>query len=148
MFGNKSLGDKLKETLTEYIDEKFEEYRGQLANDLSSGLSGLAGIVAIWSLFIVCLIFIAITIAMLLGWFLSNWMNDFAYVLSFLIVAVVLLTSAYFILINKRKYIEKPVYKIMSKTLRNPHFKDTEVKVESKMSEEDTIANETEGDNL
>ena len=115
-----SLGDKLKESLTQYIDEKFESYRGQIASDLSTGIASLAGIIAIWSLFIVCLIFLFASIAILLGWFLKAWMGTFAYIISFLFVSFLLLILSGYILLNRKKIIENPVFKIISKTLRNP----------------------------
>lgn len=131
MFRNKKgITDRIKDVLTEYIDKKFEHYRGQIANDLAKGLASLAGLIAIWSLAIICLIFVSFTLALLLGWIFSFWMQSFAYVLSFLIVAVALLGTAFFVLINKEKYIEDPVFKIMSETLRNPETWGLEKKPE------------------
>lgn len=115
-----SIGDKLKESLTQYIDEKFESYRGQIASDLSTGIASLAGIIAIWSLFIICLIFLFASIAILMGWFLQAWMGTFAYIFSFLFVSFLLLVLSAFLLLNRKKIIENPVFKIISKTLRNP----------------------------
>ncbi|MCH2021132.1 MAG: phage holin family protein [Saprospiraceae bacterium] len=118
MFSNKkTLSDRLKEVLTDYIDSKFEDYRGHLANDLSKGLASLAGLVAIWSLAIVCLMFFSISIALLLGWAFTFWMSSFSYVFSFLIIAVLLLGISIYILKNIKKIIEDPVYKIMSISL-------------------------------
>ena len=121
MFGSKkTLTDRVRDTLTEYIDTKFEDYRGQISLDLARGLAALAGLIAIWTLAIVCLMFVSITFALLIGWALSFWMSSFAFVLSFLIVAVILLGAAFYILMNKEKYIEEPVFKIMAETLRSP----------------------------
>ncbi|BDS15532.1 phage holin family protein [Aureispira anguillae] len=121
MFGSKkTITDRVKETLTEYLDTKFDDYRGQIALDLARGLASLAGLIAIWTLAIVCLMFVSIALALLLGWIFSFFMSSFAYVLSFLLIAIVLLSVAYYILKHKEKYIEAPVFKIMSETLRSP----------------------------
>lgn len=121
MFGSKkTITDRVKDVLTEYLDDKFEDYRGQISLDLARGLASLAGLVAIWTLAIVCVVFVSIAFALLLGWALSFWMSSFAFVLSFLIVAVILLCSAFIILLNKEKLIEEPVFTIMAKTLRSP----------------------------
>ncbi len=123
MFGNKkTLADRLKEVLTEYIDTKFEEYRGQISNELSKGIAALAALVAIWSLIIIGIIFISFTTALILGWVLSGWIPGFAYQISFLTVSMILIAIAYFILKNKKKYIVKPVYEIISKELNNPEY--------------------------
>lgn len=119
MFGNKkTISDRIKEVLTEYIDTKFEDYRAQIALDLSNGLAALAGLIAIWTLAIVCVIFVSITMALLLGWLLSFWLYHFGYILSFLLIAGGLMGGAYWLLKNKKEYIEEPVFNIMSKTLR------------------------------
>lgn len=134
MFGSKkTITDRVKESLTEYLDAKFEDYRGQIALDLSRGLASLAGLVAIWSLAIICMMFASITFALLLGWGFSFFMNSFAYILSFLLVAVGLLSFAYYILLHKEKYIEEPVFKIMAEALRKPEIwgiKDKQAKKE------------------
>lgn len=129
MFGNKkpSWTEQLRVRITQYVDERFEEYRGQIAVDLARGLASLAGLIAIWTLAIVCVLFVAFTLALLLGWMLSFWMPaSFAYVLSFLLVASALMGAAYFLLQNKEAYIEEPVYKIMSESLRSPMVAEAE----------------------
>ncbi len=139
MFGNKkqSWTEQLRVKITKYVDERFEDYRGQIAIDLARGLASLAGFVAIWTLAIVCLIFVAFTLALLLGWGFSFWMQDFAYVLSFLLVALALLGGAYFILKNKKEYIEEPVFKIMSESLRSSEMLEKEAENLSLAEEED-----------
>lgn len=141
--GTKNITDRLKDNITKYVDTKFEEYRSQIAVDLAKGLASLAGLIAIWTLAIVCVIFVSFAVALLLGWVLSHWMQSFAYVLSFLLIAVTLLSGAFFILINKEKYIEIPVYKTMSATLRaNPE--ETEEIVEEWMPDSnDSTSNNT-----
>lgn len=127
MFGSKiPITDKIKEALTEYIDEKFEEYRGEISNDLSKGIGGLAGLVAIWSMFIICLLFVSFSIALFLGWLLSFWLNLPAYIISFAFISILLITAAYLIFKNKKRYIEAPVYKIISKALNNPKYVEVE----------------------
>lgn len=121
MFGSKkTITDRVKESLTEYLDAKFEDYRGQIALDLARGLAALAGLVVIWTLVIVCTLFVALTIGLLLGWLLSFFLSSFAYILSFLIIAISLMAAAYYLFKNKEQYIEEPVFKIMSETLRSP----------------------------
>lgn len=121
MFGSKkTITDRAKDMVTDYVDTKFEDYRGQISLDLARGLATLAGLIALWTLAIVCLMFVSITLALLLGWIFSFWMKSFAFVLSFLIIAIGLLSGAFYLLIHKEKYIEEPVFKIMADTLRSP----------------------------
>lgn len=123
MFGNKkNWTERLRERLTEYVDKRFEDYRGQIALDLARGLAGLAGLVAIWTIGILCSVFIGIALALFFAWILSFWMGQFAYIISFLSIAIIFSGIAYFIIKHKEKYIEDPVFKIMSKTLRSPEF--------------------------
>jgi len=139
MFSSKrpSWIDQLREKLTKYVDERFEDYRGQIAMDLARGLASLAGIVAIWTLAIVCTIFVAITLSLLIGTVLSIWIGRFGYVISFMSIAAILLGTAYHILKHKEQYIEKPVFKVMSDALRNPETWgiDDKEKTDSKKEE-------------
>ncbi len=126
MFGSKtSLTDKIKESLAEFVDEKFEDYRGQISNDLSQGLGGLAGLIAIWSLVIICTLFVALSIALLLGWFFSFWWSTLGYVFSFLLVSSLLIGLAFCVIRYKKTWIEAPVYKIISQLLNNPNYRET-----------------------
>lgn len=135
MFGSKkTITDRAKNMVTDYIDTKFEDYRGQISLDLARGLAILAGLVAIWTLAIVCLMFVSISFGLLLGWVLSFWLDRFAFVLSFLIIASFLLAVAYYLLVNKKTYIEDPVFKIMAKALRSPNTSEFEQKKEDKSS--------------
>lgn len=121
MFGSKkNITDRAKDLVTEYADAKFEDYRGQISLDLARGLAALAGLVALWTLAVVCVMFLSFTLALLLGWIFSFWLKSFAYVLSFALVATALLSAAYYLFKNKEKYIEEPVFKIMAETLRSP----------------------------
>lgn len=126
MFNKNKLSwtDQLKDKITKYVDELFEDYRGQLSIDLSRGLAALAGLIALWTLAIVCVVFISITVALLIGWALSFYMQKFAYILGFLTVALVLLAIAYYIMKHKKQYIEQPVFRTMSKALRSPLEKE------------------------
>lgn len=120
MFGSKkSITDRVKDSLTDYLDDKFEDYRGQIALDLARGLGSLAGLVALWSVAVISVIFISIAIALLLGWAFSFFIQSFAYVLSFLIVAVILILAARYIVKHREQYIVTPVFEIMAKTLRS-----------------------------
>lgn len=121
MFGNKkNITDRVKDSITEYIDEKFDQYRSQIAFDLSRGLAALAGLVALWSVAIISGIFLAITLALLIGWLLSFVMNEGAYLVSFGGMALTIIAGTYFLIKNKKQYIEDPVFKIMSNVLRAP----------------------------
>jgi hypothetical protein len=121
MFGNKkNITDRVKDSVTEYIDEKFDQYRGQIAFDVSRGLAALAGLVALWSVAIISGIFLAITLALLIGWLLSFVMNEGAYLVSFGGMALTIIAGTYFLIKNRKQYIEDPVFKIMSNVLRAP----------------------------
>ena len=119
MFGSKkSITDRVKESLTDYLDDKFEDYRGQIALDLARGIGALAGLVALWSVAIIAGMFFSIAIALLLGWAFSFFMESFAYTLSFLLVSMLLFAVAAFIIKHKEKYIVTPVFDLMATTLR------------------------------
>jgi uncharacterized membrane protein YqjE len=141
MFNKNKLSwtDQLKDKITKYVDELFEEYRGQLSIDLSRGLAALAGLIALWTLAIVCVVFISITIALLIGWILSSYFQQFAYVLGFLLVALVLLGGAYYILQHRKKYIEQPVFNTMSKALRSPLEKENHAPSSSEKMEDEVV---------
>lgn len=127
MFGSKkSITDRVKDSLTDYLDDKFEDYRGQIALDLARGLGSLAGLVALWSVAVIAVIFISIALALLLGWAFSFFIQSFAYVLSFLIVAVALIIAARYIVKHREQYIVTPVFEIMAKTLRSNFGLDEE----------------------
>lgn len=121
MFGSKkTITDRVKDSLTDYLDEKFDNYRGQIALDLSRGLAALAGLIALWSVAIIGGIFLAVSLSLLLGWLLSFVMDSGSYVVSFGLMTVVVLAGTYYIIKNKDKLIEEPVFKIMSDMLRSP----------------------------
>lgn len=119
MFGSKrSITDRVKESLTDYLDVKFEDYRGQIALDLARGIGALAGLVALWSVIIIAAMFFSFAFALFLGWVFSFFISTFAYALSFLLVSVILIGIAAFIIKHKEKYIVTPVFDLMSTTLR------------------------------
>jgi hypothetical protein len=119
MFGSKkSITNRVKDSLTDYLDVKFEDYRGQIALDLAKGIGELAGLVAIWSVAIIAGMFFSIAIALLLGWAFSFFMESFAYTLSFLLVSILLFFLAAFIIKHKEKYIITPVFDLMATSLR------------------------------
>lgn len=121
MFGSKkTITDRVKDSLTGYLDEKFDDYRGQIASDLSRGLAALAGLVAVWSVVVISTIFLAISLAILIGWLLSFAMPSGSYAVSFSLMSIVIFASTYFLIKNKEHYIEKPVFNIMSELLRSP----------------------------
>lgn len=121
MFGTKkNITDRVKDSITEYVDEKFDQYRGQISFDLSRGLAALAGLVALWSVAIISGIFLAITLSLLIGWLLSLVMAEGGYLVSFGMMALAIIAGTYFLIKNKKQYIEDPVFKIMSEVLRTP----------------------------
>lgn len=122
MFSSKksSWTDQIKDKVTVYVDELFQEYRGQITIDLARGLSALAGLIALWTMAIVCVVFIGTTIALLIGWLLSFYLNTFGYIIGFLLVSMSFLGAAYYVLKHKDKYIEQPVFHTMSDALRSP----------------------------
>lgn len=141
MFGSKkTITDRVKDVLTEYMDKKFDDYRGQIAMDLSRGLAGLAGLVAIWTLFIVCTMFGSFAIALLLGWVLSFWLSSLGFVISFIFIAIVLLSGAVYLFLHKEKYIEDHVYKVVSETLRNPDTWGIKDKTKKEKTKESTVS--------
>lgn len=119
MFSSKFTG-KVKDSLTDYLDKKFDDYRGQIALDLSRGLAVLAGLIAILSLAIVSGVFMAITIALLLGWLLSLFWQGPTYIVSFLVIGATLFGGAAYLIKYKEHYIEEPVFRAVSKVLRSP----------------------------
>ncbi len=143
MFGSKkTITDRVKDSLTEYLDEKFDQYRSQIALDLSRGLGALAGLVALWSVAIISGIFSSITLALLIGWALSFLLGSGAYILSFGLLAILLLAGTYYLIKNKKRYIEQPVFDIMAALLRSPEesiYKE-EAPIHSESNEPEDIA--------
>lgn len=118
MFGNNNnWSNKLLDRITSYIDTRFEDYRSQIADDLAKGLAVLAGLIALWTVAIISLVFGAFTLALLIGFSLSFWLGTLAYILSFLICSLLLFAGSYWLLKNKRTFIEKPVEQLMAKVL-------------------------------
>ncbi len=121
MFGNKkTITDRVKDSLTDYLDEKFDNYRGQIALDLSRGLAALAGLIAMWSIAIISGVFLAVALALLVGWLLSFALPAGSYVVSFALMSVIIFGGTYYLIKNRDRYIEEPVFNIMSKMLRSP----------------------------
>lgn len=123
MFSSK-FTDRVKDSLTQYLDQKFNDYRGQVVVDLSKGLAALAGLITLLSAVIVGSIFSAATLALLLGWLLSFVWAGPTYLVSFILVNALLFGGAYYLIKNKERYIEEPVFKIVSKALGNPANSD------------------------
>jgi hypothetical protein len=118
MFGtNNNWSNKLLHKITSYIDTRFEDYRSQIADDLAKGLAVLAGLVALWTVAIISVVFAAFTFALLIGFLLSFWLGTLAYILSFLTCSLILFAGSYWLLKNKRTYIEMPIEKLLSKVL-------------------------------
>lgn len=127
MFSSKFTG-RVKDSLTQYLDQKFDDYRGQVVVDLSKGLAALAGLITLLSVVIVGSVFSAATLALLLGWLLSLVWAGPTYLVSFILVNALLFGGASYLIKNKERYIEEPVFKIVSKALRSPSSSDTNTK--------------------
>ena len=109
--------EKLQDGITEYVDERFDEYKHIIARDLSKGLASLAGMITVWSILIVGLVFTSFSIAFSLGWILSIWIPKAGYLISFATVSIILIAGIYFLIKNKRKNIEQYVFEVVFASL-------------------------------
>lgn len=133
--------DRLTTKINTYIDNRFDTYRGQLSTDLSSGLAALAGLIAVWTLFIVLVVFIGIALALWLGVLLRPWLPQTATVWGFSGIALLFIGLAYYVFLHRKRLIETPVYRITSRALRAPETPDTEAEALPLIStEDDTLA--------
>ncbi len=119
MFGKSSNNwtDKVRDKLTAYVDERFEDYRERIAQDLSQGLATLAGLIAIWTVALLCLVFLGIVFSLLLAQILRPWAGEWAYLIGFSGIAILLIGLGSLLLIRRLYIIEKPVFKAMLKAL-------------------------------
>ena len=118
MFGKgNNWTDKLKDKLTAYVDERFEDYKERLAEDLSKGIATLAGLVLIWTVAVIGVIFVGIAMSLLLAELFRPWLANWAYLLGFLVVAMAIGALGYWLIKNKVQYVEKPVYLDILKSL-------------------------------
>ena len=124
--------EKLQDGITEYVDERFDDYKHIIARDLSKGLASLAGMITVWSILIVGLVFTSFTIAFSLGWILSFWVPEASYLFSFALVSILLIAWIYYIIKNKRPQIEKHVFKIVFASLSEDDKKRTDHRTNSK----------------
>ena len=109
--------EKLQDGITEYVDERFDEYKHIIARDLSKGLASLAGMITVWSILIVGLVFISFSIAFSLGWVLSIWIPEAGYLISFATVSIIIIAGIYYLIKNKRKNIEQYVFEVVFASL-------------------------------
>ena len=92
MFGRNTWTDRLREKLTDYVDEKFVDYRERLANDLARGVAALAILVVKWSLLLLLVFFSAIMLAFFAAELLRPYFTSWAYTLGFGMVLCILIT--------------------------------------------------------
>ena len=116
----KSFSDRLKDRLQSFTNARFEDYRGQLTNDLARGVAVVAGLLVLWSLVLVVLLFVGLMLAFLLAWALRPWLGDLAYVGGFGLVALAMAGLAWRFLRQRLQLIELPVYRLLLQVLRQP----------------------------
>ncbi|MEM7104429.1 MAG: hypothetical protein AAF502_14930 [Bacteroidota bacterium] len=107
-----SLKNKMANRVADFLDDRFDEYRGQISIDISKGLSKLAGVIAIWTMIILFLVFSGLAIALGLGALTGSYIAGFA------IVAVIHILIMYLVMKNLGKWIEEPIFNISKKALR------------------------------
>ena len=107
-----SLKNKMANRVADFLDDRFDEYRSQISIDISKGLSKLAGVLAIWTMIIICLVFVGLAVALGLGALLGSYIAGFA------IVALLHLGTMYVVIRNQKKWIEEPIFNISKKALR------------------------------
>ena len=112
MNGEKGLTKKIANRLTAYVDERFEDYRNQITMDLSKGLAALSGVIVIWTIIILIVVFIGIT----LSFFLGKVLNSNTY--GFLIVTGVMIIGGSLIMLRRKALVESRVLEIAKRALR------------------------------
>ena len=120
MFGKKSWTDKLKAHVGGFTDERFGEYRDQIAEDLAQGVSRLAGLVIIWTLGLILALFSGLALAFLIAWLLEPWLGGAHYVLGFGLTTAALYALAHRIWHRHKAVWEDEVYQRIAKALRAP----------------------------
>lgn len=128
-----SLTGRLSEKITEYLDDRVLDYKEQVADDLAKGLGALAGLVAIWTMITILLIFGGIALSLFIGTTLGNSLAGYG------IVAGIYIVVAYIILKNKKAWIEQPVFRITFKALTSNNS-EAEQKSEDEKLLEETVA--------
>lgn len=103
--------DKITNKLNTYIDDRFEHYRGYISTDISQGIAALAGLIALWTVFLLVLFFGGILMAVVI------WHYSDSLLLGVGIVAALHLIIGILVFLNKKRLIEDPVYRITHKAL-------------------------------
>lgn len=140
--------NRIKNRINEYVDERFEDYRGQIARDVAKGLGALAGLLALWTAGLVAAFFVGITVALLLASFLPSDWGLWRYLLGFITIALFQVVVVYQLLKHRKSWIEQPVEQITAKALRSP---DEVEELQEQLANEDMEETETpneKGDNL
>jgi DNA-binding ferritin-like protein (Dps family) len=91
MFGRNSWTDRLRDKLTDYVDEKFVDYRDRLANDLARGVGALAVLAVKWSLLLLLLFFSAVLLSFLAAELFRPLLANWSYVGGFGLVLMILI---------------------------------------------------------
>ncbi len=101
----------ITDRVSAYVDNRFVDYKSQISEDVSRGIANLAGLVVIWTLVIISLLFVGFTLALLFGYMLKSNLIGFG------IVSAIILLIAVLVFVNKEKWIEQPVYESTTKAL-------------------------------
>jgi hypothetical protein len=113
------FSDRVKDKVQSFTDQKFEDYRGQVSVDLARGIATAAGLVALWTAIVLVLLFGNIALGFFLAWLIRPWCGDLSYALSFGGIALVFCGLCYWVIRYRFKYIEMPVFRLISHALRS-----------------------------
>ena len=102
----------MADRVTDFLDEKFDDYRSQISIDISKGLSKLSSVIAIWTMILICMIFAGLALGLGIGALIGSYLVGFA------IVAFLQLLAMYLVYMKRTKWIEEPIYNISKKALR------------------------------
>lgn len=106
------IKEKISNSINAYADERFNEYRTQISGDVAQSISVMSGVIVVGAIALLSTIFIGLAV----GFGLSVWLGSHFY--GFGIVGLVILFTNLLVIIFRKKWIEKPVFKLMNKVLR------------------------------
>lgn len=112
--------NRIKNRINEYVDHRFEDYRGQIARDVAKGLGALAGLLALWTAGLVATFFVGITLSLLIASFLPIVWGIWRYLIGFILIALLQVVVVYVLLRRRKTWIEEPVEQITAHALRSP----------------------------
>lgn len=125
--------NRIKNRINSYVDERFEDYRGQIARDVAKGLGALAGLLALWTAGLVAAFFVGVTFALLFASFLPIDWGIWRYLLGFITIALLQVIVVYILLQRRKTWIEQPVEQITASALRSPESAE---ELQQKLEEE------------